>query len=402
MMGNLFNKYLLSDFISNYRKDLTENIDKLEITDKIDIPTIVEGLKTKYTIKPIDIKDPQPTPPQETTLTRRNVYGDSFKQKVFEISVTIPFDGDTELFYCHASISTIVYLDKDVTINPGIISAKIILDSLDEQKYFSAVKKIIATLKSNLPQISKEINPWNANLESLIKQLLEKRKGVVSQKFDFMDKIGLRVNPKSSEYLIPPTVRKKVILTPVSDTSKAVKKEIIPIIQEELYKDIKEVLFNVGRAIERKPSIYKEKEEEDLRDVFLLFLETRYDSATGVGEAFNKKGRTDILLKYVKDGTNVFVAECKYWRGQRKFLDAISQLLGYLTHRDSKTALIIFVDQKEFSSVIVTAKNEIKNHPNFFKYKGDTYDHSFSYDFTLPDDSEMKIQIEVMLFHFPK
>ena len=125
--------------------------------------------------------------------------------------------------------------------------------------------------------------------ENLIKQSLEKRKGVVSNKFDFMEKIGLKVNPKSSEYLIPPTVKRKTIPTPATETTKTVSKEKIPILQEEVYKDIKEVLYNVGKAIERKPSIYKDKHEEDLRDIFLLFLETRYESTTGVGEAFNKK-----------------------------------------------------------------------------------------------------------------
>jgi hypothetical protein len=402
MLGNLFNKYMLSEYIAQYRKDLMDKIDKLEVTDETDILSVITNLKVKYTIYPIEFKDPIPSPPQETTIQRKDVFGNSFRQKVLEINVTIPFNGNPDLFYCHPSQSTIVYLDKDTTINPGAISTKITLDTLDDKQYISALNKVLSTLKSNLPRIHQEIAPWNSNLESLIKELLEKRRVFVSQKLDFMEKIGLKINPSSSEYLIPPPVKKKIIPVPVSDTSRTVSKEIIPTLQEDLYKDIKEVIYNVGRAIERKPSIFKEKEEEDLRDIFLLFLETRYDSATGVGEAFNKKGRTDILLKYVKDGTNVFVAECKFWRGQKKFQDAISQLLGYLTHRDSKTALIIFVDQKEFSSVTVTVKSEIRNHPNFLKYKADTYDHSFSYEFSLPDDLKKIIQIEVILFHFPK
>jgi hypothetical protein len=160
-------------------------------------------------------------------------------------------------------------------------------------------------------------------------------------------------------------------------------------------------LYNVGKAIERKPSIYKDKYEEDLRDIFLLFLETRYEATTGVGEAFNKKGKTDILLKYAKDGTNLFVAECKFWKGQKKLLEAIDQLLGYLTHRDSKTALIFFVDQKEMSNVVNTIKTEISKHPNFSKHINDTYEHSINYEFNLPADSNKKIQVEVILFHFP-
>lgn len=401
MMGNLFNRYYLNDFISGYRKSLFEQIDKLEIIDTTDIPTLVERLKNEFTIDPIVIGEAKPSEPKETILERKNDWGQTFRQKVFEIFVTIPFEGNSDLFFCMPSSSTIVYLDKNATINRTNVTTTVIMQQLDENEYFAQVNKIIKTLQTNLPTIHAEIKPWNDGLETLIKNSLETRKGVVSKKFDFMEKIGLKVNPKSSEFLVPPTVTKKVIPTPVSETSRTIAKEKIPILQQEIFNDIKEVLYNVGKAIERKPSIYKDKHEEDLRDIFLLFLETRYESATGVGEAFNKKGRTDILLKYAKDGTNLFVAECKFWRGQKKLIEAIDQLLGYLTHRDSKTALIFFVDQKEMTSIVDTIKTEITKHPNFRRHEKDTYEHSINYEFNLPDDSNKKIQMEVMLFHFP-
>ena len=109
-----------------------------------------------------------------------------------------------------------------------------------------------------------------------------------------------------------------------------------------------------------------------------------------------------ILLKYANDGSNLFVAECKFWNGQKKLLEAIDQLLGYLTHRDSKTALIVFIDQKEPSALIEIAKKEIKNHPQFKRHVRDTHDTSFSYEMSLPDDSKKIIQMEVIFFHFPK
>ena len=401
MMGNLFNKYFLNDFVNHYRKSLSEKIGKLEITDATDILALVDRLKSEFTIYPIDIKEPKPSEPKETSVQRQNMFREIYQQNVFEIFVTIPFEGNKELFFCHPSTSTVVYLDKNVSINANNVTATIVLDKLDENAYFSKVNEIIGTLKSNLPRIHTEIKPWNDGLENFIKQSLESRKGVVSQKFDFMEKIGLKVNPKSTEYLVPPTVVKKVIPTPATETSKTVAKEKVPILQQEVYSDIREVLYNVGKAIERKPSIYKDKHEEDLRDIFLLFLETRYEATTGVGEAFNKKGKTDILLKYAKDGTNLFVAECKFWKGQKEFLKAIDQLLGYLTHRDSKTALIFFVNQKEISNIVSTIKTEITQHNYFFRHLKDTYEHSISYEFTLPDDSNKKIQVEVMLFHFP-
>lgn len=401
-MGNIFNKYYLGDFISAYKKGLLEKIDKLEITDSTDVNNLVKRLMAEFTIYPLAVKEANPSEPTETHIGTSDSFGRAYSKKVFQIKVTIPFDGNKDLFYCMPSSSTIVYIDESVSIHSWHVSATITLEDLDSIKYQNEINKIIGNLNSNIPRVNSEIAPWNSDLENQIKSLLEQRKGVVSKKFDFMEKIGLKVNPKSNDFMIPPPVAKKMIPAPVSETSKNIKKEAIPILKEEVYNDIKEVLYIVGKAIERKPSIYLSKHEEDLRDIFLLFLETRYESTSGVGEAFNKKGKTDILLKYAKDGTNVFVAECKFWKGQKKLFEGIDQLLGYLTHRDSKTALMIFVDQKEFTSVISTLKDEIKNHKQFKRFVKNNYDSSISYEFSLPEDSQTIIQIEIMLFHFPK
>lgn len=402
MTGSIFNKYYLGDFIKAYRKGLLADIDKLELTDQTNVEPIVERLIEKATIEPIVIGKPEPTEPRETTRQNQNMFGQVYNQKIYEIDVTIPFDGNHELFYCQPSTSTVIYLDRGVEIHSSEVTATIILEELDSNKFNSSVSKIIGDLQSNLPRIHTEIESWNTSLENLIRQSIEKRKGVVSKKHDFMQQIGLTVNPESENYLTPNPISKKRIPKPVSDTTRTVKKEKIPVLQETVYSDIKEVLYNAGQAIERKPSLYQGKHEEDLRDVFLLFLETRYESTSGVGEAFNKKGKTDILLKYAEDGSNLFVAECKFWRGKKKFLESIDQLLGYLTHRDSKTALMTFVDQKELTEVIKTAKQQIQNHANFSKLVTENHDTSIKYQFTLPGDDKKIIDIETMFFHFPK
>jgi len=91
------------------------------------------------------------------------------------------------------------------------------------------------------------------------------------------------------------------------------------------------------------PSTYSNKGEEDLRDHILLVLEPRFQGSA-TGETFNKTGKTDILLRF--EGKNVFIAECKFWNGIKLFFETISQLLAYLTWRDSKAAVIIFVKTK--------------------------------------------------------
>ncbi|MCH9023599.1 MAG: hypothetical protein IID32_12685, partial [Planctomycetes bacterium] len=48
---------------------------------------------------------------------------------------------------------------------------------------------------------------------------------------------------------------------------------------------------------------------------------------------------------------NVFIAECKFWHGPKGFSDAIDQMLGYLTWRDSKCALLIFNRTKDSTAI---------------------------------------------------
>jgi hypothetical protein len=73
----------------------------------------------------------------------------------------------------------------------------------------------------------------------------------------------------------------------------------------------------------------------------------------------NKGGKTDILVKHT-DGTNVFVAECKYWKGEGVLHETINQLFDrYLTWRDSKVAIVFFVTIKEFSRVLQTIRASV-------------------------------------------
>lgn len=61
------------------------------------------------------------------------------------------------------------------------------------------------------------------------------------------------------------------------------------------------------------------------------------------GETFNRAGKTDILLR--EGDRNVFIAECKFWKGPKAFGEAIDQRLGYTMWRDSKTAILVFYPQ---------------------------------------------------------
>jgi hypothetical protein len=172
---------------------------------------------------------------------------------------------------------------------------------------------------------------------------------------------------------------------------------------KETYDDILRVIYESGKSMEKKPSLYKGKDEEGLRDQFLFILETRYEGTTATGETFNRSGKTDIILKYSKDGSNLFVAECKFWQGGSEFLKAISQLFDrYLTWRDSKAVLIVFVKNKEFSKVLQVIRAEIRTHPYYNKDNGIRGETSLSYIFHLSQDKDKMVFFEVLAFHYDK
>ena len=47
MMGNIFNKYYLRDYITEYRNNLNNEIDRLEITDSSDIEELIIRLQKR-------------------------------------------------------------------------------------------------------------------------------------------------------------------------------------------------------------------------------------------------------------------------------------------------------------------------------------------------------------------
>lgn len=103
----------------------------------------------------------------------------------------------------------------------------------------------------------------------------------------------------------------------------------------------------------------------------------------------------------VKHGDGVlFVAECKFWKGKQGLHDAISQLLSYLTWRDTKTALLIFVRNTTMSTAINGVKENVTSHENYKSTsapKGETW---FNYIFTMPNDSDREVFLAVQIFDF--
>ena len=170
---------------------------------------------------------------------------------------------------------------------------------------------------------------------------------------------------------------------------------------DDAYKAILKHIYTLCKDYERHESAYKGKHEEDLRDLIVPSLNSVFTGSNSSAETFNRTGKTDIITK-APDGNNVFIAECKVWRGEKMFSEAIDQLLGYVTWRDTRTALILFVKNSGITEIIEKAKSTIAQHPCYVNYKTQTGESSFSYIFHTKDDAQSQIALELMIFHYPE
>jgi hypothetical protein len=99
---------------------------------------------------------------------------------------------------------------------------------------------------------------------------------------------------------------------------------------------------------------------------------------------------------------NIFIAECKFWNGPAKLTETIDQLLGYLSWRDSKTAILLFNRNKDFSKVLGTISEIVTAHPNFQKDEGKRGETGFRCAFRHKDDAAKILHMTVLAFDIPR
>lgn len=307
----------------------------------------------------------------------------------------IPFSGSTELLNCRPS--QWLMWSVDVTINGLNLDFEIIDWHNNPEEVKALFDKAVTNLKIQLKHLRTDVDKFNHELSSVTKSAFDARKKQLLAQMNTMAALGVPVRQVGGvpTTFVVPVVPNKPIVKP-SAPSQAFVAE--PTLDIATYDNILKLIHDFGVEMERHPSIYDGKGEETLRDHFLMILSPHFHSTTG--ETFNKSGKTDILIRH--EGKNVFVAECKFWRGIKSFHSTIDQLLGYLTWRDSKAAVICFVDNKELNPVLDQIVAETPKHSCFIKDFGKKGDGQFQYEFYLKNDPSRSVSLAVLCFHFFK
>lgn len=385
-----------------YKREQSEKLKKeIEGQKKDYILSVDENeyqkfLFQKFKLDPLAIGETHESvaPPRRIKI-KKNERGEEYEVDGYEFKISYQFSGSAILF--QLSPAQKIITGYEIQVEPNLVSFIVKIDRQDPELFTAEKNLACKSAFANVDNINKDANGWNNELTSQIVRFFSEIKEKYISENAFFEAINVKVDESTKSVFSVPTIQKKQIPQP-----KAQKKEFtsVPSMNSEMYNDTLNVIYDFGRSMERKPSLYKGKNEEDIRDLFVAILETRYDSTTATGETFNKGGKTDILLKY-QDGSNLFVAECKWWKGENEFHSAINQLFdNYLTWRESKTALLFFVKNKEIINVCDKIKEQATKHPYFLKHSITNDEGRYSFKFHLPDDKNNEVFLEIMAFHF--
>lgn len=255
-------------------------------------------------------------------------------------------------------------------------------------------------IKRNYTSLAANFAEFNARLASDIPAIIEDRRRQLEKQQNFLLDLNvpLRPNPSVSPTFSVPRPKLREKITVKSPESSSFTPE--PALDGENYNKILQLINDIGQNFERLPSVYKGKQEEDLRDFILFVLDPNFEMGSASGETFNKSGKTDILLRY--NSGVVFVAECKFWKGEKGYHETIDQLLGYLTWRNSKTAIVNFVKNRGITDVFEKIKSATEKHSCHVRPNKHASESWQNYIFHLPGDKKREIELAVITFHLPE
>lgn len=271
-------------------------------------------------------------------------------------------------------------------------------ESLAPQNLSTKTSKLLEIIHAEINVRNDEIRKANDDFRKRVTKEIVERKSRLREQQNATNELSklipieLRTNPSSP--IIPFARREEIILNPPVPSGRFQSQISQPILNQ-----IIDVLIRGGRSFEATPNTCANFEEEDFRNLLIFFLNGAFQ-IRAAAEAFNKKGKTDILLEY--SGNNVFITECKIWKGASKYFEAIDQLLGYLTWRETIAVLLSFVKERDFTSIIEKVRKATIEHSSYVNDSLIQKDSSHLLSTHIfPEDKDKPVLIHHLLFTIP-
>lgn len=356
---------------------------------RIAVPELdVENLVIDQREKQIDVS----RDPMRMIMDR----GRAFYVTGTEIEVEVPFSGEAEAFKIQPS---------PYSLNPPRATARgskltflITGTSLDADGVRKEIDRTVSEIQSYLSNLRGNLSGLNSQLLGEAKAAIEARRMKLLASRSMVASLGFKMKERAGEAktFVAPEVRRKI--TPVMPQASAAPFKPEPALSNADYEHILGVMSGMTQVMELSPSAFHSVDEESLRSHFLVQLNGHY-LGQATGETFNYEGKTDILIRL--EGKNIFIAECKFWSGPKKLLETIDQLLGYSSWRDTKTAIVVFNRNRDFSKVLAAIPEAVRSHPQYKRELPGSAESSFRYQFANRDDRNRELLLTVLAFDVP-
>jgi hypothetical protein len=312
------------------------------------------------------------------------------------VVISIPFQGDPSFFRVQPSTYSLNPPRGTVVGNELRLSYTRTDPRGDEIKrqYESDLQQIQASLQ----HLASAADQFHRQLPEAVRAQIQSRKTRLLAADGMVASLGLSLKLRDdSRGTVSVPIKKRVPrIEQIRTSTKPYVPE--PTLASEDYEAILRIMTNMVLVMERSPHAFVGMGEEDLRMQFLVQLNGQYEGRA-TGETFNFEGKTDILIR--ENGKNVFIAECKVWKGPKELLAAFDQLLSYLSWRDTKAALIVFSRNANFSEVLASVKETVPTHRLFKRTVGQQSESSFRYILGQPGDVNRETVLTVLAFDVP-
>lgn len=313
-----------------------------------------------------------------------------------QVTLEVPFAGDPQMFKVrpstfnsappHAEIrgQSLILVQSGTQLSAEQVQVGFDRTINDINQYLAWQRNDARGLNEHLPQLARQA------IEQRREKLLANQSLVSGLKFK------LKERPDAPRTYAAPVQRKRI--EPQMPPASTAPYRPEPVLPEDDYLNILKIIQDMTFVMERSPAAFSHMGEEDIRQHFLVQLNGHYEGKA-TGETFNAEGKTDILVRH--EGRNIFIAECKFWHGEKAYLETIDQLLSYLSWRDTKIALIVFNKNRDFSAVLEKIKEATRRHSRFKSGPKVEDETRFRYVFGQRDDANREVILTVLAFDVP-
>lgn len=311
------------------------------------------------------------------------------------VKIDIPFTGEEWIFRYRTNPFSLVFPRADVQRGHLQLIVKKPHDA-DPNAFKTEYEQELKLVREFVERARHQVVGYNEGLPNRVQQAVRHRRERLERHDNIAELLDIPLATRSGAPSIEPVkveIRRPAPL-PVPPKG-GLKPE--PGIDDQTFEHILRLIRHQGRTFERTPGTYAVHGEEDLRNIVLAQLNGHFHG-DAMGEVFRGKGKTDICIE--QDDRAAFVAECKLWKGPSGMTTALDQLMGYLTWRDSKAALIFFnVKNKDFTKLLESIPETLRVHQLVLRDLPCTEAGEWRFQTRSAEDAGRRVTMQVFIFN---